>query len=108
MQIKDFEDLGIWRDARLLTKATYQLTKDTRFAKDFALHDQIRRAAVSIMSNLAVDSSAAAIKSLSSFSMSPRLPAVRCGRKSTSLSIKVKYLQQTLKSRSSLSGVYPV
>ena len=51
--MKNFEDLEIWRDARLLTKATDQLTQDARFAKDFALRDQIRRAAVSIMSNIA-------------------------------------------------------
>ena len=53
MQIKNFEDLEIWKDARLLTKAVYQLTKDVKFAKDFALRDQIRRAAVSVMSNIA-------------------------------------------------------
>ncbi|HXK29638.1 MAG TPA: four helix bundle protein [Candidatus Binatia bacterium] len=53
MQVKNFEDLEIWKDARLLTREIYQLTKDTRFSKDFALRDQIRRAAVSIMSNIA-------------------------------------------------------
>jgi four helix bundle protein len=53
MQIKNFEDLEIWKDARLLTKAVYQLTRDVKFAKDFALRDQIRRAAVSVMSNIA-------------------------------------------------------
>jgi four helix bundle protein len=53
MQVKNFEDLEIWKDARLLTRGVYQLTKDTRFSKDFALRDQIQRAAVSIMSNIA-------------------------------------------------------
>lgn len=53
MQVKNFEDFEIWKDARLLTKAVYQLTKDVKFAKDFALRDQIRRATVSIMSNIA-------------------------------------------------------
>jgi four helix bundle protein len=53
MQVKNFEDLEIWKDARLLTKAVYQLTRDVKFAKDFALRDQIRRAAVSVMSNIA-------------------------------------------------------
>lgn len=52
MQVKNFEDLEIWKDARLLTRGVYQLTKDTRFSKDFALRDQIQRAAVSIMSNI--------------------------------------------------------
>lgn len=53
MPIKNFEDLEIWKDARLLTKAIYRMTKDSGFAKDFALRDQIRRAAVSILSNIA-------------------------------------------------------
>ena len=53
MEVKNFEDLEIWKDARLLTKAIYRMTKDSGFAKDFALRDQIRRAAVSILSNIA-------------------------------------------------------
>jgi len=53
MQVKNFEDLEIWKDARLLTRRIYQLTRDPKFSKDFALRDQIRRAAISIMSNIA-------------------------------------------------------
>ena len=53
MPVKNFEDLEIWKDARALTIAIYQLTRDPKFAKDFGLRDQIRRAAVSIMSNIA-------------------------------------------------------
>ena len=53
MPIKNFEELEIWKDARALTKAIYQLTRDPKFSKDFGLRDQIRRAAVSIMSNIA-------------------------------------------------------
>jgi four helix bundle protein len=53
MQVKNFEDLEIWKDARALTRGIYQLTKDSKFSKDFALRDQIQRAAVSIMSNIA-------------------------------------------------------
>jgi len=53
MQVKNFEDLEIWKDARLLTRGIYQLTREPKFSKDFALRDQIRRAAVSIMSNIA-------------------------------------------------------
>ena len=51
MPIKNFEELEIWKDARTLTRAVYQLTSDSKFSKDFGLRDQIRRAAVSIMSN---------------------------------------------------------
>ena len=53
MPVKNFEDLEIWKDARALTRGIYQLTKDSKFSKDFALRDQIRRAAVSVMSNVA-------------------------------------------------------
>ena len=38
---------------RRLTRGIYQLTRDSKFSKDFGLRDQIRRAAVSIMSNIA-------------------------------------------------------
>lgn len=53
MQVKNFEDLEIWKDARALTRAIYQITGDSRFSKDFGLRDQIRKAVVSIMSNIA-------------------------------------------------------
>jgi four helix bundle protein len=53
MPIQNFEDLEIWKDARALTRAIYRLTADPKFSKDFGLRDQIQRAAVSIMSNIA-------------------------------------------------------
>lgn len=48
-----FEDLIAWQKARDLTRVIYRATAAGSFAKDFGLHDQIRRAAVSVMSNLA-------------------------------------------------------
>jgi four helix bundle protein len=45
--------LEIWKYARALTIAIYLLTRDPNFAKDFGLRDQIRRAVVSIMANIA-------------------------------------------------------
>jgi len=53
MQVKNFEDFEIWKEARALTREIYQLTRDSKFSKDFDLRNQIRRAAVSIMSNIA-------------------------------------------------------
>ena len=53
MMVKNFEDLEIWKEARRLTREIYQLTKDSRFSKDFGLSRQIQRAAISIMSNIA-------------------------------------------------------
>jgi four helix bundle protein len=53
MHVKNFEDLEIWKGTRVLTSEIYRLTRDSKFAKDFALRDQIRRAVMSIMSNIA-------------------------------------------------------
>src|SRR3990172_9174776 len=53
MTIKYFEDLEVWKEARHLTRQVYQITQDAAFSRDFGLRDQIRRAAVSIMSNIA-------------------------------------------------------
>jgi four helix bundle protein len=53
MAVKRFEDLEVWKEARRLTHIIYQLTKTEKFAKDFSLRDQIQRAAVSVMSNIA-------------------------------------------------------
>lgn len=53
MAVKYFEDLEVWKEARRLTQRVYQATEDSRFSKDFGLRDQIQRAAVSIMSNIA-------------------------------------------------------
>ncbi len=48
-----FEDLVAWRKSRELTKVIYEVTRDGALARDFGLRDQIRRASVSIMSNVA-------------------------------------------------------
>jgi|ERR1019366_2332198 four helix bundle protein len=52
-KIVRFEDLIAWQKARILTRQIYQITGEGAFARDFGLRDQIRRAAVSIMSNIA-------------------------------------------------------
>jgi four helix bundle protein len=48
-----FEDLAFWQQARELTRAIYALTQKDGFAKDYGLKDQVQRAAVSVMSNIA-------------------------------------------------------
>lgn len=53
MRIKRFEEIKAWQEARRLTSMVYEVTKHQGFAKDFGLRDQIRRAAISIMSNIA-------------------------------------------------------
>jgi four helix bundle protein len=52
-KINRFEDFVAWQKARKLASAIYKVTGEGRFARDFGLKDQIRRAAVSSMSNLA-------------------------------------------------------
>lgn len=52
-RIEKFEDLIAWQKARELSKNIYRVTKVGEFLKDFWLRDQIRRASVSIMSNIA-------------------------------------------------------
>ena len=52
-KVENFEDFEVWQLARALASKIYELTRDGEFAKDFGLRDQIRRAAVSIVSNIA-------------------------------------------------------
>ena len=53
MKVNSFEDLQVWKDSRILVKSIYQLTSDGKFSKDFGLREQIQRASVSIMNNIA-------------------------------------------------------
>lgn len=48
-----FEDIVAWQKAYAVTAEIYRLTNSSGFAKDFGLRDQIRRASVSIMANIA-------------------------------------------------------
>ncbi|MGH9818086.1 MAG: four helix bundle protein [Candidatus Acidiferrales bacterium] len=50
---RSFEDLRVFQEARALANRVLLLTRTTRLAKDYALCDQMRRAAVSIVSNIA-------------------------------------------------------
>lgn len=51
-KIERFEDILSWQKARELTREIYALSKQGEFARDFALKDQLRRAAMSVMSNI--------------------------------------------------------
>lgn len=48
-----FEDIVAWQKARVLTREIYLVTASGGFAKDFGLRDQICRASVSVMANIA-------------------------------------------------------
>ena len=51
--ITRFEEIEAWQTARDLTKLIYLFTDKGKFARDFGLKDQIHRASISIMSNIA-------------------------------------------------------
>jgi four helix bundle protein len=48
----DFRKLEVWLLAKNLAVDIYTITSDNKFAKDFGLKDQLRRASVSIASNI--------------------------------------------------------
>ena len=50
--IKKFEDIDAWKLARNLTNRVYEISNRGDFSRDYALRDQIRRAAISIVSNI--------------------------------------------------------
>ncbi|XWN36455.1 MAG: four helix bundle protein [Balneola sp.] len=51
-KITAFEELNCWKQARILVKEVYAITKKPPFCKDFGLRDQIQRASVSVMTNI--------------------------------------------------------
>lgn len=50
---RSFEEITAWQVARELVREIYKATGSGKFAADFGLRDQIRRAAVSVVSNIA-------------------------------------------------------
>lgn len=51
--VRRFEDLEVWKAARMLARAVFQLTRRPSFRRDDSLADQLRRACVSAMANIA-------------------------------------------------------
>src|SRR5438046_3111558 len=51
--ITKFEDIEAWKKGRELKQSLYRQSRRGEFAKDFALRDQIRRAAMSVTANIA-------------------------------------------------------
>ena len=50
---RSFEEIEAWKRARLLAREIYVITNEGKFSKDFGLRNQIRRASVSVMANIA-------------------------------------------------------
>jgi len=52
MKITKFEELNIWKLSLKITKEIYDLTAKNEFSRDFGLRDQIKRAIISVSSNI--------------------------------------------------------
>jgi four helix bundle protein len=52
-KIDRFEDIIAWQKARVMVNDIYRVTNDGKFSRDYALRDQLRRAAISVMLNIA-------------------------------------------------------
>ena len=52
MKIKRFEELEIWKTSLEITREIYNLAAKREFSKDFGLKEQIRRAIISVSSNI--------------------------------------------------------
>lgn len=51
--ITRFEEIEAWQTARELAKMIYSIAEEGKIARDFGLKEQLRRASVSVMSNVA-------------------------------------------------------
>lgn len=51
--IERFEEIEAWKTGRDLTRLVYEISNQSNFKRDFGLRDQMRRAAVSVLSNIA-------------------------------------------------------
>lgn len=52
-KIERFEDLNCWKAARVLVREIYAICEEGKFLKDFDTKSQLKRAALSIMNNIA-------------------------------------------------------
>ena len=51
--VRRFEDLEVWIAAKDASVMIYKITENESLRKDFGLKDQIRRASISVISNIA-------------------------------------------------------
>jgi four helix bundle protein len=52
-KFNSFEEINSWQKARIFNKRIYQISENLHFKKDYDLVRQIRRASISISSNIA-------------------------------------------------------
>lgn len=67
MSLNHFTEIDSWKEARLLVKDIYLITSQNKISKDFGFKDQLQRAAISIMSNIAEGFDSGSSKSFINF-----------------------------------------
>ena len=82
---RQFEDILAWQKARELVARIYQVSLAGDFSRDFAMRDQMRRASLSIPSNIAEGFERGGARNSSSSSVMPKVPAENCAPNSTVL-----------------------
>jgi hypothetical protein len=95
--IDRFEDLEAWKLARLVTGLIYTSSGAGNFGRDFALRDQIRRASISIVSNIAEGLSEMGTRSSSNSSQWQKAHAVRFERNFIWRLIRNTFQKQSLR-----------
>ncbi len=90
MKINSFEEIVAWQKARELTLITYELFRNNR---DFSFRDQIQRASVSIMNNIAEGFERRGDKELKHFLFIAKGSAGEC-RSMLYIALELKYLSR--------------
>ena len=92
-KLKRYEDMEVWISARSLVKSIYVISSSPQFSKDYGLRDQIRRASVSIASNIAEGSDSQTNSSFGRFLYSARASASEV-RTQLYLALDLNYITQ--------------
>nr|WP_244307514.1 four helix bundle protein [Flavobacterium limi] len=71
-KFRSFEEINSWQKSRIFNKKIYLTTENSTFKKDFDFVRQIRRASLSISSNIAEGFGEIQTKSLFTFCISPK------------------------------------
>lgn len=93
--IKDFEDLDVYKKAENMTMSIYKITLEKEFSRDFGLVNQIRRSAISIISNIAEGFSRGSNKDFAHFLQISKgsCSEVRC---QLNIAYKLDYIEESI------------
>jgi len=93
-KLKRFEDMEVWKSARVLAKGIYEISRNPLLSKDYELRDQMRRAAISIISNIAEGAESQTNSSFCRYLYSARASAAEV-RAQLCVALDLKYISET-------------